>query len=184
VITIRSPEGEILVIDENDLQSNGEENWQNPYPGWEVVSDTEPTHDNQSFINGAWVDDLPAAKAEAINRINLAEQEANERMTRVITAFSMIELWSDIKRLERDQADNKIPTTVTERNERYPFVSAVAAVANVTLAAAATTAKAELAPKVTQIALYAARALLARRNVNNATTLEQVQAAANTDLES
>jgi hypothetical protein len=125
---------------------------------------------------------LDKLQANALANIDREQEEAASQLAQSMNAIAVTELWTDLKRLERDQADGKIPATVAERAERYPFLSALASEANVTLAVAATAVKDEIGPQVRQLAAFAARAILARRKVRQAASATAVQQAAQMEL--
>jgi hypothetical protein len=182
MVTIKSPEGEILVVDEADLSPpslpDGEQGpiaWESPYPGWVVVAEGAPASDTQSFVNGAWVDDLEKIKAAAMESINRFEADAVAQMAQLTTALATCETWRDIKKAEQDIADNKVPADTQGQAERYPFLWGISQVAGITMVNALSLAKTFLIADMQEIALAGARALVARYNAANATTAAQVE---------
>lgn len=184
MVTIQSPEGEILVVDEADLSppplpdgQQGPVAWENPYPGWTIVTESAPTSDTQSLVNNQWVEDLDKIKAAAIAAINAAEHDQILQMQQIVTALATCETWRDIKRAEQDIAENKVPADTQGQAERYPFLWGISQVANITMVNALSLAKTVLIGDMQEIAMTGARALVARYNANNATTQAQVDAA-------
>ena len=190
MVTIQSPEGGILVVDEADLSpptmpdgAPGPVAWENPYPGWAVIAQGGPTSETQSLVNGQWVEDLAKAKAVAIDLINAAEHEQILQLQQLVTAIATCETWRDIKRAEQDAAEGKVPADTQGQAERYPFLWGISQVANITMANALTLAKTALIADMQEIALAGARALVARYNASNATSQAQVDAAVATATE-
>lgn len=117
---------------------------------------------------------LEGAHAAAMAEIKHTE-EANQPMD-LVAAVATIETWNEIKRAERDIEENKVPSDPQGLAERYPFVWAISQLANIDMLTAKDLAKEELIGSMRDIAFVGAQALISRRQVREATTVQAVQA--------
>lgn len=148
---------------------------------WEVVpiiANRAPGEFQTVDDKGAMTTDLDAVKASAAKAVDQFQREEASQFGDLIAAITVTETWADIKRGERDIAEGKVPATGDEINQRYPFLAAISAVAGVPIDQALSIAKAELWPQMVDVAMGAARALLARRAIQEAASVSAVQTAA------
>lgn len=139
--------------------------------------------DGEKVVDGEIVPDLDYLRSAAVAYVDRKQEAAADKLQKLVMNLATLEVWREIKQLERDSATGQIPGTQVGRQEEYPFLSSLASVAAVSLEVAATTAKAEIQPAVKRMALFAARALVARRKIAQAQTAEEIKSAAGVNLE-
>lgn len=148
-----------------------------------IIANQAPGEFQTTDDAGTLTTDLEAVKTSAKKAIDAAQGAAfGQQFGDLAAAISVAMTWSDIKRAERDIQDNRVPTLaggaldIDAINERYPFLAAIAFVANIPIDQALQVAKAELWPQMVDVAVAAAKALLARRDVDQAASATAVQA--------
>lgn len=139
---------------------------------------------------GQWIKQASQAETIALRQLDQAQDKATRSLADLAVVVGELQTWREIQDLKRPPAPTDADIgalTAAQRQARWPFLIALMTESGTPLAnfrAFVATAEAELAPRVQTVSTLAARAMLARRAVRNATDAAAKLAAAAVDLES
>lgn len=118
---------------------------------------------------GQLVPDVAEAERQALAKIDVGQERAElstARLARIVATFST---WYEVQDFRSLSTEAVTGLTAVQRRERWPMLSALVSESGATLPQVVSAAETELRPRVRRIALFEARAVLARRAVRTAT---------------
>lgn len=149
------------------------------YEGWTVLDPDAPEEIEFKIWDGqALVDDVPAAEAWALDRLERdAEEATGNEVSRLRRQVAITFLWHEVQRLKLANSTGNVPADLTERRKQFPTLMALVALSGKTLTQVATAAENRLWDQVRRMALWEAKLMMAEDNVKiKATVAEKIAA--------
>ena len=156
------------------------------YPGWIVAAELPrvPDDEIERVVDGAIVEDVAAAEAVALRRLDEAQDDAERGLFRLSRLISTLLKWYELQDLKSVPTATVQAMAAADRQARRPFLTMLAVEAGASLAQTATIVEEHLGPRVRKIAIYEARAEMARRAIRSGKTgAEKLAAAENVGWE-